>query len=61
MRRRDFIARLAGAGAIGAAARPISAQTPQRTLPVIGYLNAGSPIAFERYMAAFRGGLAATG
>jgi putative ABC transport system substrate-binding protein len=57
MRRRDVITLLGGA----AVAWPLAAQTRQRTLPVIGYLNAGSPAAFERYMAAFRGGLAEAG
>ena len=49
MRRREFIAGLGGA-----AAWPVVARTQQRSLPVIGFLSAGSPVVLP---AAFRRGL----
>jgi putative ABC transport system substrate-binding protein len=56
MRRRDFIGGLGGVGAwsIGARAQPSA-------IPVIGYLNAGSPEGFANLVTAFRRGLSEAG
>jgi putative tryptophan/tyrosine transport system substrate-binding protein len=56
MRRRDFIA---GLGA--AAAWPVVARAQQAELPVLGFLNNGSPDTHARRWVAFRQGLSATG
>lgn len=58
MRRREFIAGLAGAGAV---AWPAGARAQQPTLPLIGFLNTGTPEVFARVVQAFRQGLAEKG
>ena len=56
MRRREFIAVLAGA-----AAWPLAASAQQPTSPVIGFLNTASPAPFTHLVAAFLLGLSQTG
>jgi putative tryptophan/tyrosine transport system substrate-binding protein len=56
VRRRDFI-RFIGGGAVW----PLAARAQQATVPVIGYLGAGSPAVFASRVSAFREGLGQTG
>ena len=56
MKRRTFIAGLGSA-----AAWPVVARGQQPPLPLIGFLNSGSPGGYAPYVAAFRQGLKETG
>jgi putative ABC transport system substrate-binding protein len=56
MRRRDFITLLGGV-----AVWPATARAQQSPLPVIGFLNGGSPGPFTKLIAAFHQGLSETG
>ena len=56
MNRRELVMLLGGAMT---ATRPLCAQ--QKAMPVIGYLNSGSPGPFAPFVAAFRQGLSETG
>jgi putative ABC transport system substrate-binding protein len=56
VRRRKFITLLGGA-----AAWPIAARAQQPSMPVIGVLNAGTPVSLREQIAAFHAGLKGTG
>ena len=57
MKRREFITLLAGVGATW----PLVARAQQPTMPMVGYLGAGTPETWANVVAAFRKGLAETG
>ena len=57
MRRRDFIKVIAGI----AASWPLAVRAQQPAMPVIGYLDVGSPDGSAPFVAAFRKGLTHTG
>jgi putative ABC transport system substrate-binding protein len=57
MRRREFIGSLIGT----AVAWPLAASAQQSTMPVIGFLNSGSPKGYARAVAGFVRGLSETG
>src|SRR5499427_8413274 len=57
MRRREFIAFLGGA----AATWPLGASAQQQKMPVVGFLNGGSPGGYKVYVTGFLHGLSETG
>jgi putative tryptophan/tyrosine transport system substrate-binding protein len=60
MRRREFITHICGAAA-SYIVWPLAARAQQAAMPVVGFLNGGSPAAFAELVDAFRRGLQGTG
>ena len=56
MRRREFVTLIGGVALV-----PLAARAQQTALPVIGFLNSGSPVAFAHFVAAFHRGLGEVG
>jgi putative ABC transport system substrate-binding protein len=61
MRRREFIGVLGGVSAAPTMLWPLATWSQQPRLPVIGFLNSGSPGAFGHFVSAFRQGLGDAG
>jgi putative ABC transport system substrate-binding protein len=57
IRRREFITLLGGA----AATCPLGARAQQPKMPVVGFLNGGTPEGYAPYVTGFRQGLNETG
>jgi putative ABC transport system substrate-binding protein len=53
MRRRDFIKVIAGSATVW----PLAARAQQPAMPVVGFINGGSPEGYAPMVAAFRSGL----
>jgi putative ABC transport system substrate-binding protein len=56
VRRREFVTLIGGVALV-----PLAARAQQTALPVIGFLNSGSPVAFAHFVAAFHRGLGEVG
>src|SRR5207247_1587864 len=61
MRRRDFIAVAGGAALVPSSFWPLAARAQQRPMPVVGYLDPGTPEASASFVTAFRKGLSEAG
>src|SRR5436305_14303251 len=61
MKVREFITLLGAAAAAYSVSWPLAASARQPALPVVAFVNAGTPEAATRYLAAFRKGLNETG